>query len=280
MAHRFRRATHFQLQMDRWGHGTVETFLLAPDESPAQPPWVRPPVARRPVIALLDSGVQPHPWLPPSFPPDSPDRESGFVIESWQPDPPLPDPDLTKPYVRMAAAHATFVAGLIRIAAPDAQILSMRVMGDEGDVDEVNVVQALQTLKRYVIDEQRPIDVVCMAFGRPVGDDDDNDLLDEIKGLLQDLSRAGVRIAASAGNHDSTTENYPAAFGPAAGVDSVGALDGAGLRADFSNYGPWVRHWRLGSGVLSAIPGGGFARWSGTSFAVATYAGDAARVAV
>jgi hypothetical protein len=42
--------------------------------------------------------------------------------------------------------HGTFLAGLIRLAAPDAQVLSMRVMSDLGQVSETNVVAALTWL--------------------------------------------------------------------------------------------------------------------------------------
>lgn len=271
LVHRFRRGTAFHLMMDRWGHvHSMETFQVAPDDLPAKPPFVEPLVGRRPVIALLDSGVQSHPWLP----------ASGFVTEQWQPEPPIAAADLSNPHVKVAAGHATFIAGLIRLAAPDAQVLSMRVMGGDGAVDETNVVAALTTLKRYVVDEHRPIDVVCMAFGRPRSDSDDNELLDQIKGLLAELSAAGVRVAASAGNDGTDVKMYPAAFGHEAGVESVGALDADGKRAEFSNYGDTVHHWRRGAGVISIVPDDDFAQWSGTSFSVATYAGDAARVAV
>jgi hypothetical protein len=280
LLHRYRRGTAFYLMMDRWGHVySMETFQLSPEYLPHRPPWVQPLVARRPVIALLDSGVKPHPWLPPSYPPGSPEAPSGFVIEDWQ-SASLPAPDLSDPYVKVASGHATFIAGLIRLAAPDAQILSMRVMGGNGAVDENNVVEALTTLKRYVVEEHRQVDVVCMAFGRPRSDGDDNQLLDKIKGLLADLSAAGVRLAASAGNDGNTELVYPAAFGHEAGVESVGALDAAGKRAEFSNYGDSVHHWRLGAGVISIVPDDDFAQWSGTSFSVASYAGDAARAAV
>src|SRR5207302_9482754 len=44
------------------GHG-IGAWLPAPaDPMPARPPW--PQGARHQVIALLDSGVQPHDWLP------------------------------------------------------------------------------------------------------------------------------------------------------------------------------------------------------------------------
>ena len=82
---------------------------------------------------------------------------------------------------------------------------------------------------------------------------------------------------------------------------SVGALNPNGTDALFSNAGPWVRAYAPGAAVLSTIPptfegglepaarseayqriresidpddfGGGFAVWSGTSFAAPLFAG-------
>ena len=109
-------------------------------------------------------------------------------------------------------------------------------------------------------------------------------------------------IVAAAGNEATTQPMFPAAT---KGVIAVGALDG-GVRAEFSNYGPWVDCATGGVDVLGpyvsgipappATPGGrartfkGWATWSGTSFAspfvagriaarLATGATDSARVA-
>jgi Subtilase family len=282
LAHRFQRATVYHLMMDRWGHSgpSFEFFRQAPAEMPAQPYWIRPPVARRPVIALLDSGVREHPWLPVLSPPRGADQSSPFVIEQWEPTPPIESPNLSDPHLAMASGHATFIAGLIRMEAPDAQVLSMRVMGADGAVDEINVEEALMKLKEYVLVQRRPIDVVCMAFGRLVQPGDDNQQLDEIKKLLGELAAAGVRLAASAGNDNSNVKVYPAAFGHEVGVESVGALDPDGTKAIYSNHGDWVHHWRVGTRVTSVMPEDGFAKWSGTSFAVGKYAAELAKTAV
>ena len=45
--------------------------------------------------------------------------------------------------------HGTFIAGLIRQAAPQAQVLSMRVMDSAGHVDDSAVVNALTWLSRH-----------------------------------------------------------------------------------------------------------------------------------
>ncbi len=270
------------------GHGTI-AWLPAPSyEMPDSPPWQ--PADRPPVIALLDSGVQDHPWLPTS-------GARPFVLDAgdygWQS--PLPgegegegageDEDYSSHW-----GHATFIAGLIRLAAPGAQVLSMRVMSSDGKVRESHAASALN----WLADNPAPaggidVDVVLMAFGRP-DDPDDRDLA-ELRSPIGKLGDRGVRIVASAGNDGAERPVYPAAFAADAGlrggsVVSVGALATPVERAPYSNFGPWVTRWYKGTNVISIMPlttkssgpppGDGYAWWSGTSFAAAVQAGQLA----
>jgi hypothetical protein len=112
-----------------------------------------------------------------------------------------------------------------------------------------------------------------MAFGRRASDDADDHLLAEIETALRTLADAGVALVASAGNDHQSEPVYPAAFET---VTAVGAGFG-GYHATFSNFGDWVGRYRDGVDVLSILPPDRWARWSGTSFAAATFAGDLAR---
>ena len=58
----------------------------------------------------------------------------------------------------------------------------------------------------------------------------------------------------------------------------MGATTAANTIAAFSNYGSWVQVAAPGDGVVSSIPGGGYAAWSGTSMAAALMAGTIALV--
>ncbi len=291
------RATKlFDASGKKSGHGTI-AWLPAPDyEMPAPQPWQRRP-DRRPVIALLDSGVQPHYWLPGAA-----DGQK-FVLDAankyrW-PAPKL-DADVPANY-GSHWGHATFIAGLIRLAAPDAQVLSMKVMDSTGKVNESDVVQALNWLADPPGTDFN-VDLVLMAFGRPA-DPGDPDLAN-LRVPIQKLSHRKVRIVASAGNDGSEHPVYPAAFAAetSLSVVSVGALASATERAPYSNSGPWVREWRNGTNIISISPltakdigkdrltarttfgpytvsatGNGYAWWSGTSFAAAIYAGELAK---
>ncbi len=275
------------------GHG-IAAWLPAPaDQRPDMPPWP-PPSGGRQVIALLDSGVQPHDWLPAGndlpFVADATEYgwlEPLLIQPGTQPNPPY----------GTHWGHATFIAGLIRMTAPSAQVLSMRVMDAAGKVKDGNVINALTWLDEN--HDRIRTDVVLMAFGRHAVSDDGD--LGEVRKLVAKLSAKGVQIVASAGNDGSDQPVYPAAFATdnSLRVVSVGAYSAPNQRAPFSDYGPWVQQWRKGAGILSSLPltstgaaqiqagddfdnvtmsiaSDGYAWWSGTSFAAAIYAGQLA----
>lgn len=261
------------------GHGTVGWAPASPYEMPPPPPW--PPDRRAPVIAVLDSGVKPHRWLPPQ------DGNPAFRVDApWDPQ----DPIETLPPIHGEQnfggfwGHATFLSGLIRLQAPDAQVLSVKVMSDAGQVSEENVISALNWLAGLAANRGAP-DVVLMAFGRPKDAADDG--TGGLKEAIDRLGSQGVKIVASAGNGASDAPTIPAYLAVDVGspVVSVGSGSSAAVRDSFSNYGPWVTEWRPGADVLSIMPlrpmpaidGDGYARWSGTSFSAASYAGELAQ---
>jgi Subtilase family len=279
------------------GHGTgTIAWLPAPAYEMPSVPW-QPP-QRPPVIALLDSGVQPHDWLPQNG--DVPfvvDAASEYQWPAPALDQPLPPPGVTTPFYGSHYGHATFIAGLIRRQAPGAQVLSMQVMNNAGQVVPGHVVDALTWLAQH---PETGVRVVLMCFGRAAesGDADLDDLRKAVAGLGQ------IRIVCSAGNDGSDHTVYPAALAaePNLHVTSVGAFTTPTERAPYSNYGPWVQEWRKGTNLVSTMPltttdigknreeqqaasgtpdvsatGNGYAWWSGTSFAAALYAAGLAR---
>lgn len=257
------------------GHGTVSWIEVPAADMPPAPPW--PPAGCPPIVVVLDSGVKPHTWLPQ-------DEDPPFCVE--------PPPDSPFGLPRLDAAlltgefhgywgHATFLAGLIRLAAPDAQVISVKLMNDDGKLSEDDLASALDWLTQYTADHV--VDVVLMAFGRAKEPGEDNPA--SLVGQFGELGRNGVTIVASAGNSGVDTETIPAclAADPGSPVVSVGAGTSAENREPYSNYGSWVREWRTGT-VISLMPlmhdpdgdGNGFAEWSGTSFSAAIVAGEVA----
>jgi subtilisin family serine protease len=267
------------------GHGMMG-WLSAPAYAMRKAP-PRQPVHRRPVVALLDTRVEQHNWLQQDLGGDP------FVLAAtgWEP---LPIQRLPKGHEGSHRGHGTFLTGLIRLTAPDAYVLPVQVMADNGQVSHYNVVKALEWLVKHNHDQRR-VEVVCMAFGGPA---DDDLPLKELKCALKQLGDQDVKIVASAGNDGHEDPQYPAAFAtdPELSVVSVGARRSATERAPYSNYGVWVREWGEGTNVISIMPMtapvhapvedpkmvaevdvDGYAWWSGTSFAAATYAASLAQ---
>jgi subtilisin family serine protease len=279
----------------RTGHGTA--WLWAPDW--AMPPpeaWER--VEDPPVVALLDTEIQEHSWLDSARDPDAP-----FVIHGsehgWSP--PAAQTDERMP-VGKYYGHGTFIAGLLRRRAPGAQLLSVPVMDETGEVDDTVLEAALSWLADYQ-DRHRRRMVVLLAFGRRAKTDDLEDDADlrKVRQALATLARPGVEIVASAGNDASEHPRYPAGFAVDSDLSefmvSVGARISATERAPYSNFGVWVREWRGGKNIVSLMPlapgsqrdvdgkpfdvmsagTDNYAWWSGTSFAATIYACERAR---
>lgn len=280
--------------------GAVPVMVFAPP-----PPWTARP-GRRPVVAVLDSGVKAHPWLAGS----PGDPVVWYASEFWS-EQPMPTPEgflgIGIPHGAFRS-HATFVAGVIRQTAPAARILSMPVMNADGAVDSDQSLRALTRLSERVGSGEADqfIDVICLAFGYEIdGPADDDPQTKKLHDVLTTLTDRGVLIVASAGNRgEATPMTYPAAFALHADppVISVGAKNPDGKTdAYYSNHGEWVTYQAIGSGVISTFAGydghkkplpvgesypntigfniapddfkSGFARWSGTSFSAARIAG-------
>lgn len=292
-------------------------------------PWLAADGSRRPVVAVVDSGVGYHSWF----------QDSGVAI--WREDLPEhrrfscvvePRPTNTRPGSaadERYAGHGTFVAGVVHQTYPDAAILPVLGFEESGAVNETRLVDVLD----HLLDLHRTgagtsdglaLDVVVLAVGyyheRPADDDYEGDL----HKVLRELREAGVLVVVSAGNDGSPRVMYPAAWAPQVAeagdghvdpvdpdvvkehytpIFTVGANNPNGTLARFSNLGPWVTCRRLGARVISTVDqtvdgpnrpwkwdadgvratvdpddfSGGFAMWSGTSFAAPVLAGELAR---
>ncbi|MET0134288.1 MAG: S8 family serine peptidase [Kibdelosporangium sp.] len=289
---------------------------------PAPP---RREVDRRPVVAVLDTGIGPHPWFgftdrtapPPAggFIRVFPQLQEAIRLQELETATTTPtrilhsfwdEPGTDNPLIGELdrnTGHGTFIAGIVRQSAPEADVLSIRVLHSDGIAYESDVLLALWTLVARVQQAQQDgklddmVDVVSLSLG--YFDESGTPFTTHLVQAIDELRKLGVLVVAAAGNDATTRRFYPAALadrplepGHAPQVISVGALNPSNTKALFSNEASWVRCWATGAGVVSTYPidvrgsatatnlpavdrgaldpddyQSGFAVWDGTSFA-------------
>ena len=183
------------------------------------------------------------------------------------------------------AKHGTHVAGIIGGVrgtpggvdglAPNVKIMMVRTVpdGDERDKDVANAI-------RYAVDNGAQI--INMSFGK--GFSPEKAVVDE---AVKYADAKGVLLVHAAGNDGENLAEKPSFPTPMyatggrpnnwieVGASSWKSLDS--LAAPFSNYGKaQVDVFAPGVDILSAVPGGGYERQSGTSMAAPVVSGVAA----
>lgn len=242
-------------------------------------------------VAVLDTGVdRQHPALAGKLLP-------GFDFVDFD-----ADPSDVGSVANRSFGHGTHVAGLVALVAPDARIVPLRIL----DADGVGNAWVLAEAMLYAVDpDGNPTTddgahvinlsvsslaktdlfktvaklVSCKKRGLGGKDADDDDDDDDVAVPFSDKVRCsgfgGAVVVAAAGNRgNDKIREYPAAEASSALV-AVAGSDRNGWLAGFSNYG-WVKLAAPAQDITSAIPGGGYETWSGTSMAAPLVAGTAA----
>lgn len=227
------------------------------------------------VVAVIDSGVGPHPDLPTA----------------------LGDPDTS-------IGHGTHVAGIIAGAghaglsgvAPAAAIRSYRVFDDPATGQARNF-EVHQAIVRAIADGCHLINLSLKSEPRTNAGFNDP----VISNAIERASRAGVLVVAAAGNDFRRFVAFPARHPDVIAVSAVGwepglppnaydrwtistdrsPSDGDMFFATFSNEGvsgTGVAMTAPGAGVVSTVPGNRYAPMSGTSMACPAAVGAIARL--
>jgi subtilase family protein len=229
-----------------FGGGDTRTPVTVLGDPPGRA--LPPGPGRRPVVAVLDTGVRAHPWLdvePASgggydvdphhdgdgFIEVDHDIQKAILLEGEQAAAsgdqprlvirhPWDAPVSADPLIGElgpALGHGTFIAGIVRQVAPQARVLAIRIMHSDDILYEGDLLTALTALAGRVAlaqatDPARMVDVVSLSFGylsESPADQAFTSALGQAVGVLLDL---GVVVVAAAGNLSTTRMFYPAAF--------------------------------------------------------------------
>jgi subtilisin family serine protease len=274
--------------------------------------------SRRPVVALLDTGVGMHPWLDQdvvrSF--SSVDELYDAVLDHGRTTGTSGLTDHLLGSLHAETGHGTFMAGLVRQVCPDADLLSVTLVGDDGLLTERVLTEALVLLavrQARALSEGRDelVDVLVLSCGYYPEMADEPSYQPMFGAALRQLRQMGVTVVCAAGNDGTDRPMAPAILADEPDEEGMAPLLCVGaLNPDnrsialFSNDGPWVGYLRPGASAVSIMPvtydgsmtpsatlgdlgglrssvdpddfTGGFAAWSGTSFAAAVLAGEVA----
>jgi subtilisin family serine protease len=245
--------------------------------NPGQPPRPAKPLAdpdpkhagdgEGVAVAVLDTGMSgtaatDHPlWIGTSYVPRADEVDAAYS---------------TGDLFALEGGHGTFVAGVVRQAAPAARVDPERALDPNGIGDEESLTLALGSF-----DEQ--VQVVNMSLGCFTQDDVASEPLRQaIAAVPQEIV-----LVASAANQGTTRPSWPAAFDRVVAVAAVARdLDGAVTAACYSNHGHWVDACAVGNRTSTylrgrwSLPGDPapeqfdlYAYWLGTSFAAPHVAG-------
>jgi subtilisin family serine protease len=245
--------------------------------NPGQPPKTAPPLAdpspgsadrgRGVTVAVVDTGMSAraaadHPrWLGGWYQARTDEVDAAYS---------------TSDVFALEGGHGTFVAGVVRQAAPGVRIDPERALDPNGLGTEEDFARALSSF-----DEQ--VHIVNISMGCFTLDDVASE---PVRRAVAKLPK-DVVVVASAGNQGTPRPSWPAALPGVVGVAAVAQeLDGSRAPACYSNYGHWVDACAVGNRTSTylrgrwALPGDSvvewfdrFAYWLGTSFAAPHVAG-------
>ncbi len=178
-------------------------------------------------------------------------------------------------------SHGTHVAGLIaadhtwtdeagRPAAgvcPVCQIMILKIVskvGKDSGILDSSIIAAFKYVALFRHQGSSAVRVINASFGKFVRS--------RSVGLLVRLMREkrGTLLVGAAGNEDTLTMEFPAAFDDAI---AVAAVDSQLRKVSFSNFGRWVDIAAPGNALLSTVPGAALDSKSGTSMATPMVAG-------
>lgn len=185
---------------------------------------------------------------------------------------------LTNPGVgTQVSPHGTHVSGTVladhrfgsaKGAAPEAQLIPIQFISNEGGGFLGDAVMALQYAKK------RGAQIINASWGGAP-------CVTSLRDAFADLEKSGALIVVAAGNDGldlDLRQQFPASFSFASQI-TVAASTELDIMAGWSNNGFRSVHLAApGSNIYSTVPGGGYAFFDGTSMAAPLVSGVAAAI--
>lgn len=240
--------------------GTYRTQQALADINALTPP---PPLTapRGTLVAVLDTGVAPHP--------DLLDRLAAggynFITDTVEAD------ESACGAGSGLVGHGTHAAGVIMVVDPDARILPVTVLGCDGVGNAFAVASGIY----HAIDAGAG--VINMSFATLVASN-------AVERAVEDANAAGITCVSAVSNGARDTRDdrvFPAEFDQVLGVGGLERVGGAWRRASFSDWGRSLDISAPAVNIRSTWYDGatfGYAEGSGTSFAAAMVSGVASMI--
>lgn len=189
-------------------------------------------------VAILDGGVN---FNHPAF--------EGTAVSGW--DYVDDDGNAFDEPGGLNSGHGTFVAGVVHLVAPEAEIRAYRVTNLSGESNGYIVAEAIL---QAVADGCRVINLSMVMLG-------EHQAIAEAVEYAQDND---VLVVVAAGNGGNEQARYPASD---LNTMAVAAVDSNLVLADFSSFGDYIDICAPGTMIYSPYLDSLYAWWGGTSFA-------------
>jgi subtilisin family serine protease len=249
---------------------------------------------RRPVVAVMDTGIRSHFWLEGKPDPGQSEglysaaadgfvavdtaiqeaiRKEGELARSRgdKPRQVIKDcwdtPEADDPLVgelNPAFGHGTFIAGIVRQVAPDARVLAVRAMHSDDVCNEGDIICGLRQLAQRIVvaevgDLAAAVDVLSLSWGYFSESRHDLKVTSGLWKAIKILLDLGVVVVVAAGNFAQSQEFYPAAFSrEPVGADRVPVISVGALNVN-------------GTKASFSNDGGWVTAWAPGAVVVSTY---------
>ncbi len=160
------------------------------------------------------------------------------------------------------SGHGTFVSGVIRLMAPDAEIRTYRVSDTTGEGDGYMVAEAML----------QAIEDGCSVLNLSLVTVAEHVAIVEAAAFARENN---VVVVVAAGNGFTDDSHFPASD---INTIAVAAVDTSNILADFSSYGEHIDICAPGTAIYGPYQDTGYAWWGGTSFAAPFVAAQVALI--